>query len=205
MNFGNDGVVSKTTTKEKVKSLALKANDTRGQTSSNSIRQDKSDEDEEINLMAKKFRRIFRKGVKKHNKFDKCKEKTKVPKPRIEQGNLIEEHRAVKQKGNEPQNAATCLMAIDSQEVQPKPSFSINNLDFIDLKNENEELLKFNKDFFKTYEKLLQEKCALEKEHSKLTSKVNELKLEVKKLIKSKELIEPCKKCDVFTKEVGAL
>ncbi|GKD66565.1 putative reverse transcriptase domain-containing protein [Tanacetum coccineum] len=69
--------VSKTTTKEKVKSLALKANDTRGQTSSNSIRQDKSDEDEEINLMAKKFRRIFRKGVKKHNKFDICKEKTK--------------------------------------------------------------------------------------------------------------------------------
>ncbi|GJX27076.1 UBN2 domain-containing protein [Tanacetum coccineum] len=63
MVLDNDGVVSKTT-KEKVKSLALKANITRGQTSNNSTCQDESDEDEEINLMAKNFRKLSRKGVK---------------------------------------------------------------------------------------------------------------------------------------------
>ncbi|GJU53907.1 hypothetical protein Tco_1227621 [Tanacetum coccineum] len=53
----NDGVGSKTT-KEKVKSLSLKANITRGQTSNNSTCQDESDEDEEIDLMAKNFRKL---------------------------------------------------------------------------------------------------------------------------------------------------
>ncbi|GJY09501.1 hypothetical protein Tco_0377686 [Tanacetum coccineum] len=72
-------------------------------------------------------------------------------------------------------------------------------------KIKNEELLKFSKDFSKTYEKLLQEKRALEKEHSKLFSKVNELEIEVKKLARSKEVIEPCQKCDVLTKEVDFL
>ncbi|GJU75696.1 hypothetical protein Tco_1272766 [Tanacetum coccineum] len=46
----SDGVASKPI-KEKVMPIALKANVTRGQTSSNSICQDESDEDEEINLM----------------------------------------------------------------------------------------------------------------------------------------------------------
>ncbi|GJU36595.1 hypothetical protein Tco_1184949 [Tanacetum coccineum] len=77
MILENDDVVFKTTTKEKAKSLALKANVTRGQTSSNSMCQDESDEVEGINLMAKNFRRIFRKGVKKHDKFDIPQEKTK--------------------------------------------------------------------------------------------------------------------------------
>ncbi|GJS76386.1 hypothetical protein Tco_0726267 [Tanacetum coccineum] len=54
MILENDGVVSKTITNDKVKSIALKANITRGQTSNNSTCQDESDEDEEINLMAKK-------------------------------------------------------------------------------------------------------------------------------------------------------
>ncbi|GJV38595.1 hypothetical protein Tco_1411072 [Tanacetum coccineum] len=67
--------------------------------------------------------------------------------------------------------------------------------DIIDLQKENKELLKFSKDFFKTYEKLLQEKRALEKEHSRLFRKVNELELEVKKLAKSKEV---CQKCDLL-------
>ncbi|GJW82409.1 hypothetical protein Tco_0146384 [Tanacetum coccineum] len=100
--------------------------------------------------------------------------------------------------GNEPQNDATCLMAIDSQEVLSKQYSSKNDLEIIDLQKENEELLKFSKDFAKTYEKLLQEKCAFGKEHSKIFSKVNELELEVKKLAKSKEVAEPCKKCDVL-------
>nr|GEV68621.1 retrotransposon protein [Tanacetum cinerariifolium] len=60
---------------------------------------------------------------------------------------------------------------------------------------ENEELIKFSKEFSKTYEKLLQEKQALEKEPSKLYSKVNELELEAKKLSKSKEV---CLKCDLL-------
>ncbi|GJT09753.1 zf-CCHC domain-containing protein [Tanacetum coccineum] len=87
--------------------------------------------------------------------------------------------------GNESQNNATCLMTIDSQE--------------------NEELLKFSKDFSKSFEKLLQEKRMLEKEHSKLFSKVNELELEVKKLAKPKEVIEPCQKCGVLTQDVDSL
>ncbi|GJW03092.1 hypothetical protein Tco_1561948 [Tanacetum coccineum] len=59
MILENDGVVSKTTTNDKVKSLDLKANITRGQTSNNITCQDESDEDEEINLMAKNFRKVY--------------------------------------------------------------------------------------------------------------------------------------------------
>ncbi|GKA16126.1 retrovirus-related pol polyprotein from transposon TNT 1-94 [Tanacetum coccineum] len=51
-------------TKEKVKSLALKAKVTREQTSDDSDSQDGSDEDEETKLMAKNLRRLSRKGVK---------------------------------------------------------------------------------------------------------------------------------------------
>ncbi|GJX19830.1 retrovirus-related pol polyprotein from transposon TNT 1-94 [Tanacetum coccineum] len=68
------GVGSKTI-KDKIIPIALKANITRGQTSSDSISQDKCDEDEEINLMAKNFRKLFRNGFKKHDKFDICKER----------------------------------------------------------------------------------------------------------------------------------
>ncbi|GJY23398.1 zf-CCHC domain-containing protein [Tanacetum coccineum] len=56
--------------------------------------------------------------------------------------------------GDEHQNDATCLMAIISQEVVSKPSSSINDLNIIDLKKKNEKLLKFNKDFAKTFKKL---------------------------------------------------
>ncbi|GJS06212.1 hypothetical protein Tco_0363008 [Tanacetum coccineum] len=38
-----------------------------------------------------------------------------------------------------------------------------------------------------------------------IIGKVNELELEVKKLVKSKEVIKPCKKSDVLTKEVDFL
>ncbi|GJY01322.1 zf-CCHC domain-containing protein [Tanacetum coccineum] len=53
--------------------------------------------------------------------------------------------------GDEQPNDATCLMAINSQEVVSKPSSFNNDLNIIDLQNENEELLKFNKDFAKTF------------------------------------------------------
>ncbi|GJS51782.1 hypothetical protein Tco_0625144 [Tanacetum coccineum] len=104
--------------------------------------------------------------------------------------------------GDEPQNDATCLIEIGSQEVQPNPSISNNDLDIVDLQKENEELLKFSLNFSRAYEKLLQEKRALEKEHSKLFSKVNELELEVKKLVRTKEFIEPCQKCVELTQKV---
>ncbi|GJR92817.1 retrotransposon protein [Tanacetum coccineum] len=93
--------------------------------------------------------------------------------------------------GNEHQNDATCLMAIDSQEVVSKPSSSNNTLNIIDLQNENEELIKFNKDFTKTFEKLLNEKRSLESKNSKLSSKINDLEIEVKKLENDKEVVEP--------------
>ncbi|GJZ85559.1 synaptobrevin, longin-like domain protein [Tanacetum coccineum] len=74
--LGSDGVVSKPI-EERVMRIDLKANITRGQTSNNSTCQDESDEDEEINLIAKNFRKLSQKGVKKHDKFDICKVKTK--------------------------------------------------------------------------------------------------------------------------------
>ncbi|GJX77881.1 hypothetical protein Tco_0324692 [Tanacetum coccineum] len=77
MVLDNNGVASNTT-KEKVKSLALKAKVTREQTSDESDSQDGSDEDidekeeaEAFNLMAKNFRKFFRKGnrFRRGNRF----------------------------------------------------------------------------------------------------------------------------------------
>ncbi|GJR45980.1 hypothetical protein Tco_1314083 [Tanacetum coccineum] len=76
MVLDKDGVGSKTT-KEKVKHLALKANITRGQTNNNSTCQDESNNDEEIDLMAKNIGKLSRIGVNVHHKFDICKVKTK--------------------------------------------------------------------------------------------------------------------------------
>ncbi|GJW49030.1 zf-CCHC domain-containing protein [Tanacetum coccineum] len=67
MILDNDGVDSKTT-KEKVKSLALKAKVTREQTSDDSDSQGESDEEvdeeevEAFNLLARNFQKFFRKG-----------------------------------------------------------------------------------------------------------------------------------------------
>ncbi|GKD44729.1 hypothetical protein Tco_1269374, partial [Tanacetum coccineum] len=73
----SDGVGSKTT-REKIAPMDLKAKVTRDQTSNNSICQDESDEDKEINLIAKNFRKLFRKGIKKHDKFNICNDKDKT-------------------------------------------------------------------------------------------------------------------------------
>ncbi|GKA12348.1 retrovirus-related pol polyprotein from transposon TNT 1-94 [Tanacetum coccineum] len=68
MILENDGIVSKTTIREKVKSLALKAKVTREQTRDDSDSQGGSDEDVDkeeakaFNLMARNFRKFFRKG-----------------------------------------------------------------------------------------------------------------------------------------------
>ncbi|GJT31528.1 zf-CCHC domain-containing protein [Tanacetum coccineum] len=217
MILENDGVVSMNT-KEKVKSLAHKAKVTRKQTSDNGDSQegsdDDEDEDEDFNLMARNVQKFLRKGNRfghgnrfgnEGNRFGRGRGNgfgNKGPKENKAFGGGAwsdSEH------DNEPQKDATCLMAIDSQEVNPKPSNSDNDLDIVDLLKKNEEFLKFNKDFTKSYEKLLKEKRSLENEHSKLFSKINELKLEVKKLTKAKEVVEPCQKFEVLAHEVDSL
>nr|GEY47652.1 hypothetical protein [Tanacetum cinerariifolium] len=122
--------------KEKVMPIALKANVTKGQTGSNGICQDECDKYEEINLMAKNFRKLFRKGVKKHDKFDICKENTNwgessrrergcynygknnhfiddFPNPKRNKA-FVRGSWSDSEDGNEPQNDATCLMDIDA-------------------------------------------------------------------------------------------
>ncbi|GKB02507.1 hypothetical protein Tco_0830596, partial [Tanacetum coccineum] len=145
MVLDNDRVASKTT-KEKVKSLALKAKVTRDQTSDDSDSQGGSDGEEAkaFNLLARNFCKFFRKD----NRFGR--------ESRRKTWRNIED-------GDEQLNDETCLMAIDSQEVVSKPSNSNINLNYIDLQKENEELLKFNKDFAKTFEKILKEKRSLKK------------------------------------------
>ncbi|GJV71276.1 hypothetical protein Tco_1491271 [Tanacetum coccineum] len=77
MILENNGVVYKTITKEKVKSLALKAKVTREQTSDDSDSQRGSDEDvdkeeaDAFNLMAKNFRKFFCNGnrFRRGNRF----------------------------------------------------------------------------------------------------------------------------------------
>nr|GEV26562.1 hypothetical protein [Tanacetum cinerariifolium] len=238
MVLDNDGVTSKTT-KEKVKSLAIKAKVTKEQTSDNSDCQDKSDEDVEekeakaFNLLARKFYKFFHKAnwFRCGNRFgnggnrfgkgccnsfeDKGGESSK--KKGASYNRRIECHFASEcrkpkenkafiggawsdsENDDEHQNNATCLMAIDSQEVVSKPSSSNIDFNIIDLQKENQKLLKFNKDFTKTFEKLLKEKCVIEDKNSKLSSKINDLEIEVKKLVNNEEVIEPCQKCVELT------
>ncbi|GJR14141.1 retrovirus-related pol polyprotein from transposon 17.6 [Tanacetum coccineum] len=185
MVLDNDGVGSKTT-KEKVKSLALKAKVTREQTSDDSDSQGGSDEDideeeaEAFNLLARNFRKgnrfgrgnqfgnLFGKG--RGNSFeDKGGESSKKKGACYNygiEGHFASECRKPKKNkafmggawsdsedGDEHQNDATCLMAIDSQEVVSKPSSSNIDLNIIDLQMMNEELLKFNKDFTKKFKR----------------------------------------------------
>ncbi|GKG13658.1 hypothetical protein Tco_0350618, partial [Tanacetum coccineum] len=143
------------TTKEKVKSLALKAKVTIEQTSDDSDSQEGSDEDvdeeeaEAFNLMARNFCKIFRKGnrLRRGNCFGNgasrfrrglgngfgnkggesssqrlgcynCGEGHFIgefPKPK-ENKAFIGRAQSDSEDGDEPQNDATCLMAIDSQE-----------------------------------------------------------------------------------------
>ncbi|GJS99506.1 hypothetical protein Tco_0820676 [Tanacetum coccineum] len=122
MVLDNDDVASKTT-KEKVKSLALKTKVTVEQTSEDNDSQGGSEED-----------------VTKKRRKHTTEAKTSV------EGHFASEYRKPKKNkafvggawsdsedGNEPQNDATCLMEIDSQEIQPNPSISNNDLDIIDL------------------------------------------------------------------------
>ncbi|GKD78661.1 hypothetical protein Tco_1341282 [Tanacetum coccineum] len=146
--LGIDGIASKPI-KDKIMPITLKDNINRGQTSNDSISQDKCDDDEEINLMAKNFKKLFQKGVKKHDKFDICKKKTKGGSSRCERScyncgdrnnfindcpkskrnkAFVREAYGDNEDGNKTQNDATCLMAFDSQESLSKSSSSINDL-----------------------------------------------------------------------------
>ncbi|GJV06415.1 hypothetical protein Tco_1344071 [Tanacetum coccineum] len=76
MVLDNDGLASKTTIKEKLKSLALKAKVTKEQTSDDSDNQDGSNEEvdeeaEAFNLLARNFCKFFRKGNRfgRENRF----------------------------------------------------------------------------------------------------------------------------------------
>ncbi|GJX15072.1 putative reverse transcriptase domain-containing protein [Tanacetum coccineum] len=112
MILENDGIVSETTIRDKVKSLALKANITRGQTSNNSICQDESDEDKEITLLAKNFRKLSRKVSRCYNCGNKNHLANNCPKPNNKA--FVGVTWSDSEDGDEPQNNATCLMAIDS-------------------------------------------------------------------------------------------
>ncbi|GKA13402.1 retrovirus-related pol polyprotein from transposon TNT 1-94 [Tanacetum coccineum] len=141
--------------------------------------------------------KIFSKRKKffsKRKKREEIRAKSECRKPK-ENKDFIGGAWSDSEDGDEQPNDATCLMDIDSQEVVSKPSSSNNDLNIIDLQKENEELLKFNKDFAKTFEKLLNEKRSLEK-NSKLSSKINDLQMEVKKLANDKEAV--CLKCDLL-------
>ncbi|GKC72351.1 UBN2 domain-containing protein [Tanacetum coccineum] len=192
MVLDNDGVASKTT-KEKVKSLALKAKVTRDQTSDDSDSQGESDE--EVDEEESEAFNLFGRG--RGNSFGNKGGESSKPKGACYncgiEGHFSSECRKPKdnkafiggawsdsEDDDEHENDATCLMAVDSQE-------------------ENEKLLRFNKGFTKTFEKLLKVKRVLEDKNSKLSSKINDLEIEVKKLANDKEVVEPRKICDVLT------
>ncbi|GJY13576.1 protein CHUP1, chloroplastic [Tanacetum coccineum] len=208
MILENNGVVSKTTRKYKLKSLALKAKVTRDQTSDDSDIQVKSDEDideeeaEALNLLARNFRKFFRKGNRfgHGNRFSN--DANRFGRGRINSfGN----------KGGEsskPKGACyNCEIEghFASECRKPKENKAFIGRACSDSEDENEELLKFNKVFAKTFEKLLNEKQSLKKENSKLSSEISDLEIEVKKLTNDKKVVEPCKSCDVLTKEVDSL
>nr|GEV99511.1 retrovirus-related Pol polyprotein from transposon TNT 1-94 [Tanacetum cinerariifolium] len=113
MVLDNDGVTLKTTTKEKIKSIALKAKVTGENTSDDSDSQDESDEDldeeeaEAFNFLARNFRKFFRNECHFASECRKSKENKAFLGGSWSDSEDSDEH----------QNDATCIMAIDSHEA----------------------------------------------------------------------------------------
>ncbi|GJW15224.1 zf-CCHC domain-containing protein [Tanacetum coccineum] len=185
------------------------------QVSNDSDSQRLSDEDiyeeeaEAFNLMARNFRKFFHKGNRfghgnrfgnGANRFGRGSGNNFGNK----RGEISRQRRGCYNYGEEGHFINECPKPKENKAFFRR-AWSDSEDDIIDLKKENEELLSFNKDFTKTFKKLLKEKRSLESEKSKILSKVNDLELKVKKLGKSKEVIEPFKKGDALTKEVDSL
>ncbi|GJY63074.1 zf-CCHC domain-containing protein [Tanacetum coccineum] len=129
MILENDGIASKTTTKEKVKSLALKAKVTREQTSDDSDSQGGIDEDVDeeeakaFNLMARNFchessfgnkgGESSRKKGACYNCGVECQFASECTNPKEDKA-FVEKAWSDSEDGDELQNYTTCLMAIDS-------------------------------------------------------------------------------------------
>ncbi|GJS35291.1 retrovirus-related pol polyprotein from transposon TNT 1-94 [Tanacetum coccineum] len=198
MILENDDVVSKTTTKDKVKTLALKAKVTREQTSDDSDSQDGSDEDvdeeeeaEAFNLLARNFCKFFRKGNRfgRGNRFGN--NGNRFSKGR---GNNFENKgcESSKKKGACYNWGIKGHFASECRKLKEDKAFIEGAW------SDSEDGDEHQNDA--TYEKR-----SLEKENSKLSSKINDLQIEVKKLSNDKEVVEACKICDVLTKEVDSL
>ncbi|GJV13545.1 UBN2 domain-containing protein [Tanacetum coccineum] len=177
---------------------------------------------------------------KVHDKFDICKVKTKGGEslrrerecyncgnknhladncPKSNKKALVGVTWSDSEDGDKTRNDATCLMAIDSQEVQPNPSTSNNDSNIINFQKENQqfdnnvnelqnnynELIKINFKITKTNESLLKEKTILEQERIRFINKINELELEVKNFDKVQEVVEPCLSCEKLTQKVDSL
>ncbi|GJV17865.1 protein CHUP1, chloroplastic [Tanacetum coccineum] len=213
----NSGLLYKVTAIEEAKDLAtLPLDVTRDQTSDDSDSQGGSDEDvdeeeeaESFNFLARNFRKFFRKG----NRFGRSNQfgngANNFGKGRCNSfgnkgGQSSKPKGACHNCGIEGHFASECRKPKENKDFIGG-AWSDSEDDIIDLQKENEELLRFNKDFTKTFEKLLKEKRALEDKNLKLSSKISDLKIEVKKLANNKEMVEPCKNCDVLIKEVDSL
>nr|GEX24954.1 DUF4219 domain-containing protein/UBN2 domain-containing protein [Tanacetum cinerariifolium] len=152
MVLRNDGVISMST-KEKVKSLALKAKVTRGQTSNESVCQDGSDEDEDEeedfnsivkNLWKSKGVRSSRRernyyGYGNKNHFvDDC-QKVKEKKA------FIGVAWSDSDNGDQIKKYATCLMAIGSEKIKDPETMMYIETPYEKLKdNKKRQLGKYN-------------------------------------------------------------
>ncbi|GJU33874.1 hypothetical protein Tco_1182228 [Tanacetum coccineum] len=176
----NDGVTSKTT-KEKVKPLSLKAKVNREQTSDDSDSQGGSERSVAIDSVA---------GLKNSKEVAV-----------IVSGRKEVEAQEKSEVVTIARKKVTSLVNVRS----PRRKRHLSEEHIVELQKENEELLRFNKDFTKTFEKLLKEKRSLESKKSKFLSKINDLEFEVKKLANDKEVVEPYEKYDILTQDVDSL
>ncbi|GJW58700.1 hypothetical protein Tco_0105431 [Tanacetum coccineum] len=200
MVLDNDGVASKIT-KEKVKSLAFKAKVVREQTSDDSDSQDESDEEvdeeeaEAFNLLARNFRKFFRKGNQfgRGNRFGNGK-------------NIFEKGRGNNfgNKGGESSNPKGACYNYEighfaSECRKPKENKAFVGSAWSDSEDGDKQLND------ETCLMAIDSQEALKNENLKLSSKSNDFEIEVKKLASNKEVVEPCKNYDVLTKEVDFL